>query len=133
MDADKLIDELLDALAIELRANKVLREKLLHIVAQRRGDSVRREPESRSTRRKPGAFDPMLTYREAPGDLKQKLEQLDVEALKDIIAEQGMDRSKLAMKWKSKERLVDLIVSTVASRAQKGDAFRSDASPEAID
>jgi hypothetical protein len=38
-----------------------------------------------------------------------------------------MDRTKLAMKWKDKPRLVELIVSTVESRAQKGDAFRAPA------
>jgi hypothetical protein len=40
-----------------------------------------------------------------------------------------MDRSKLAMKWKTKDRLVELIVSTVASRARKGDAFRDPPQP----
>ncbi|GAH95753.1 unnamed protein product [marine sediment metagenome] len=54
-----------------------------------------------------------------------KMTELNIEELKDIIAEQGMDRSKLAMKWKNKERLVSLIITTVESRVHKGDAFRT--------
>jgi hypothetical protein len=36
-----------------------------------------------------------------------------------------MDRTKLAMKWKAKDRLIELIISAVKSRSQKGDAFRA--------
>jgi len=50
---------------------------------------------------------------------------LNIEELKDIVAEQGMDRSKLARKWKNKERLINLIVTAVESRMRKGDAFRT--------
>ena len=57
-------------------------------------------------------------------ELRRQLEQLDAEQLKDIIAEHGMDRAKLAMRWKTCARLIDLIVETVAARAKKGDAFR---------
>ena len=35
-----------------------------------------------------------------------------------------MDGSKLAMKWKARERLEDLIVTTVALRSRKDEAFR---------
>lgn len=45
--------------------------------------------------------------------------------LKDIIADFGMDPSRLAMKWKDKERLIQLILDTSIRRASKGDAFRS--------
>ena len=50
--------------------------------------------------------------------------ELDTEQLKDIVAEHGMDTAKLAMKWKSSERLIEFIVSTVEARADKGRAFR---------
>lgn len=45
--------------------------------------------------------------------------------LKDIIADFGMDPSRLAMKWKDKEKLIQLILDTSIRRASKGDAFRS--------
>ncbi|MCX6035638.1 MAG: hypothetical protein NTV38_11785 [Chloroflexi bacterium] len=41
-----------------------------------------------------------------------------------IIGTQGMDSSKPSMKWKKKERLVDLILPQVETRATRGDTFR---------
>lgn len=52
------------------------------------------------------------------------LEKLDTEKLKDIIAEFGMDQSKLAMHRKSNDRLIEHIIQKVESRSKKGDAFR---------
>lgn len=123
MDIDKLIDELLDELGeMEKQDNKV-RNRLAKVIKKHldeEDDAPRKSP-----RRKPGPFDPMAVHREAPDQLEGKLQALEIDQLKDIIAEHGMDRSKLAMKWKTKERLVELIVSTVVSRSQKGDAFRA--------
>ncbi len=53
------------------------------------------------------------------------LSTLTEKELKDIIADYGMDTSKLAMKWKNRERLIQLILTTSFRRASKGDAFRS--------
>lgn len=78
----------------------------------------------RPHRRSPGILDPFEVIQIGEEALKARLEGLDVEQLKDIVAEHGMDRSKLAMKWKTKDRLISLIVSTVASRVRKGEAFR---------
>jgi hypothetical protein len=66
----------------------------------------------------------MAVNREHPEELPRRLGELSVEELKDIIAEHGMDRARLARKWKAKDRLIELIVNAVKSRAQKGDAFR---------
>ena len=87
------------------------------------GDSASRK--SVRNRRSPAAIDPFEEYRAAGEDLlRQRLEALDLEQMRDIIAQFGMDRSKLAMKWKDRERVLDFVVSTVAHRARKGDAFR---------
>jgi hypothetical protein len=78
-----------------------------------------------SGRRAAPVLDPFVIHREAgPDSLRQSLGQLSLEQLKDIIAEHGMDRDKLAMKWKTPDRLIDRITTTVSSRAQKGDVFR---------
>ena len=76
-------------------------------------------------RRAPAVLDPFAIYAEGEGALRQRLDELDTERLKDIIAEYGMDSAKLAMKWKAPRRLVELIVGTVRDRSRKGDAFRS--------
>jgi hypothetical protein len=80
----------------------------------------------RSGRRPPGPFDPFKVHADQgePG-LRSRLASLDVEVLKDIIAEHGMDHDRLAMRWKSSERLIDRIVETVVLRSEKGQAFRS--------
>lgn len=76
-----------------------------------------------SHRRKPGLVDPFELYRAGEAELRGRLATLDVEQLKDVIAEGGMDRDKLAMKWRTPERLIERIVDTVRSRSSKGDVF----------
>jgi hypothetical protein len=78
---------------------------------------------SGSHRRKPGLIDPFELYRVGESELRNRLATLDVEQLKDVIAEHGMDRDKLAMKWKTPARLIERIVETVRSRSAKGDVF----------
>lgn len=76
-------------------------------------------------KRKPAKFDPIDVLSNGGEDkLRKSLEDLDVEQLKDIIAEYGMDPSKRAMKWKNKERLINHIFDTAKRRSSKGDAFR---------
>lgn len=77
-------------------------------------------------RRARSLLDPFTIHAQGEDVLKARLLELDAERLKDIIAEHGMDTAKLAMKWKSKDRLVDLIVTTVRTRRTKGDAFRAE-------
>lgn len=79
----------------------------------------------RSSRRRPGAIDPFSVY--AAGGvagLRSSLGELDLEQLRDLLAEHRMDRDRLAMRWKSQERVIDRIVETVELRAEKGNAFR---------
>ena len=69
-------------------------------------------------------FDPVSLISEDEHLLVEKLHSLTDKQLKDIIADYGMDPSKLAMKWKDQERLINHIVDTARRRAAKGDAFR---------
>jgi hypothetical protein len=81
-------------------------------------------PKKRAGRRAAGVLDPFAVDQEGEGVLRTRLSALNLDELKDIVAEHGMDPSKLAMKWKKPERLVDLIATTVRDRLHKGDAFR---------
>ncbi len=91
------------------------------------GDIKKNSPSpKRRSRRNPATLDPFDLYKQGRAEgLRQELENLEVEQLKDIIAEHGMDSSRRAMAWKKPERLVELIVQTVSRRARQGDAFRS--------
>ena len=89
------------------------------------GDGGSEAPSSpRPHRRQPGPVDPFELYERGESELRLQLRELDTEQLKDIIAEHAMDRDKLAMKWKTPDRLIERIVETVKSRVAKGEAFR---------
>ncbi len=77
----------------------------------------------RGNRRTPAVLDPITIARSGSDVLRARLAELDIEQLKDIVAEYGMDTAKLVMKWKSQERIIDRIVEVSVSRSKKGDAF----------
>jgi hypothetical protein len=85
----------------------------------------------RTGRRAAGVIDPFAIY-VASGEsgLRDRLRRLDLEQMRDIVAEHGMDHDRLAMKWKDPDRVIDRIVDKVRARASKGSAFRPDASDE---
>jgi len=122
MDTSKLLKAIFQELLEEMQINKELKNRITRLV-DKHSDSPKKRLK-RASRRQPGPFDPMEVYRQQPETLQDRLKTLDVEQLKDIIAEHGMDRNKLAMKWRTGERLINLIISTVESRSKKGDAFR---------
>ena len=77
-----------------------------------------------ANRRDPAVIDPIAMVVENELELVKKLNSLTDKELKDIIADYGMDTSRLAMKWKDKNRLIMLILDVSRRRAAKGDAFR---------
>lgn len=121
MDTTKLIRQIFAEFQREVETNDALRQRLSALLP---GPDRPPAAPKKANRRKPGVLDPLKVFRESPNDLKPRLEVLGLEELKDIVAEQGMDRSKLAMKWKTKDRLIELILAQVKSRVEKGDAFR---------
>lgn len=75
--------------------------------------------------RRPAALlDPIELVRSGEDVLRAKLAELDLDRLIDIVAQFGMDPSKLVMKWKDRDRVIDHIVERSSARATKGDAFR---------
>lgn len=80
----------------------------------------------RSHRRPPGVVDPFAIYADTGEDgLRKRLSDLNLEQLRDILAEHRLDHDRLAMKWKDQPRVIERIVERVAARASKGSAFRS--------
>jgi hypothetical protein len=80
-----------------------------------------------SNRRAPAAIDPFAIHRADPSALRPALQTLDIEQLKDIVSQYAMDPRKLALKWRTSDRLIDLITEVVDQRSRKGEAFRSEA------
>lgn len=79
----------------------------------------------RGNRRARALVDPITKIQEGDAALRKVLESLDLEQLRDVVADYRMDPSKLVMKWKDRERVIEHIISTAVSRGRKGDAFRS--------
>ena len=77
-------------------------------------------------RRTPAVLDPVDLARHGESALRSQLMVLDIEKLRDIVAQFGMDPGKLVMKWKEQSRVIDRIVEVSMARATKGDAFRGD-------
>lgn len=108
----------------EAQSNPGFAERLEQILVSARPAKV---VPVRANRRKAALIDPFAEYEHGEAVLRERLKSLDLEALRDVLAQYGMDRAKLAMKWKDEGRIADLIVKSVAARATKGDVFRNDA------
>jgi len=76
-----------------------------------------------SNRRTPAAIDPVQLARNGESELREALTKLDIEQLRDVVADYGMDPGKLVMKWRDADRIADRIVEIARGRAQKGSAF----------
>jgi hypothetical protein len=77
-------------------------------------------------RRTPSVIDPLVLARQGEDVLRQELSRLDIEQLKDVVAQYGMDPGKLVMKWKDAGRIIHRIVELSLARSTKGDAFRAE-------
>lgn len=117
------LKEIFYCILSEMEKNKDFNKKITDIILET-ADSAASPRKKTGHRRNSSIFNPLDMVMNNDLNLHEKLMELDIEQLKDIIAEHGMDNAKLAMKWKSKERLVNLIIETSIRRSTKGDAFR---------
>jgi hypothetical protein len=92
-------------------------------------DSAEVKPK-KSKRRSPAKIDTFTLYEQGEEILRTALKTLDIEELKDVIAANGMDTAKLAMKWKDRERIENHIVDMTQQRAARGSAFGNTSSKQ---
>ena len=118
------IRALMEAVIEEVRSNPEFKQRIEQALSGGTAGTSEVRRRGGSRRRNPPSLDPFALYFHGEGHLRNALSDLDIEQLKDIVAGYGMDRARLALRWRTPERLIDLIVDTVRSRAQKGDAFR---------
>ncbi|MGX8700520.1 hypothetical protein [Caproiciproducens sp.] len=95
-------------------------------------EAVNTKPK-RGNRREPAKVNPFALLEQGAEVLKTALEALDIEELKDVIAENGMDTAKLAMKWKDRNRLINHIIDTTQRRSSQGEAFWNSGSEKPSD
>ncbi|QGF23024.1 hypothetical protein [Raineyella fluvialis] len=77
-------------------------------------------------RRRPSPLNPYAVAAEDGAEgLREQLQQLDVEELKDIVTEYGMNHDRRAMSWTDHDRFVERILAKTDFGASQGSAFRS--------
>lgn len=110
----------------EAESNPAFAARLKDALDSRELVSESSDPGKKSRARSAAVLDPHVLFSEVgEHDLRARLSVLSLDQLLDIVAEFVMDPSKLVMKWKRTDRVVDHIVDTVQRRSVKGDAFRN--------
>ncbi|MEW6228682.1 MAG: hypothetical protein AB1700_11475 [Bacillota bacterium] len=116
----KRIAQVLRRLAAKLEENPALVDGLGLTV-----EDVPRVVRHRKEQKSSLELDIFRAYSEGGEEaLRALLTPLDLRALKSIVRQHGFDPSRLADKWRKKDRLVALIVDRVASRSEKGKVFK---------
>lgn len=129
MSVRKTLSALTQAIAAEAERNPDFRVRLEHALSVSRPSTTGPGlevggPKRKGGRRTPAVLDPVELARQGEGALRARLANLELERLRDIVAQFGMDPGKLVMKWKDSNRVIDRIVEVSLARATKGDAFR---------
>ena len=66
-----------------------------------------------------------IYHQDGPEKLRALLEELEAEDLHAIIKQRRLDATGKTKRWKSKEKLIEHIMTTAESRASQGEAFRN--------
>ncbi len=111
--------EVSNLIASEISNNEEFAQKMERIL---KGETVAVTSKRRS-RRSPAKLDPLHLLEMGEEILAKELEKLNVEELKDIVSEYGMDTSRLALKWKDRKRLELLIMDATKRKSSRGEAF----------
>lgn len=81
------------------------------------------EKPRRKSRRSPALFDPVQSIKNGEAFLREQLSGLNLEQLRDMIAEYGMDAGRRVIRWTKSERVVNYIVEISILRVTKGRTF----------
>ena len=122
--AEQRLRAFMEAIIHEVRANPEFAQRINQALAGALSDMDVDRKRRGPRRRNPPSLDPFTLYLQGEEHLRDALSEKNIEQLKDVVAGYGMDRARLALRWRNSERLIDLIVDTVRSRTQKGDVFR---------
>lgn len=114
----------IEVIVEEARTNPRLAQRLRHVLGETTDEAYESQTIARPHRRTPPAVDPFILYEQGEDHLRHALGDLNLDQLKDVVAGYGMDRARLALRWRKPDRLVDLVVETVKTRSHKGEVFR---------
>jgi hypothetical protein len=129
MNVRRILNELVRAVVDEAEGNPEFARRIEEALGLH--EKPKRAVLSRAAhRRAPAVLDPVELARRGEAALRARLAALNLEQLKDVVADFGMDPGKLVLKWKTPDRIIDRIVEVSIGRARKGEGFLSSGSPQ---
>lgn len=135
MNLKKVLTSLAREIASEADQNPAFREKVEAALGFGKEAKKQRSPQDKivnpnrlpskrpRNRRSAALLDPVQLAKQGDVVLRAELEKLNIEQLRDIVSDYGMDTGKLVVKWRTTERIIERIVEISLLRAQKGSAF----------
>lgn len=124
MSVEKALRAVVNAVIEEAGRNEEFRSRLhAALVHALPAERLQPAPKASGVKRAAAVLDPVEVARQGEDVLRGELRKLDLEQLRAIVAQYGMDPSKLVMKWKRADRVADRIAELAIERARKGQAF----------
>ncbi len=128
LDPAPYMVEFLRLLASELETNKSLARRLsAPLIDYLNSEDTKSEGSPIRKSHKPSipeGFDPFKIYYEKGGvGLMASLQDMEINTLKSVLSEYGLDPSRSYSRWRKHERLSSLIVERVKALSNKGKVF----------
>ena len=134
-EVSRVIAKLLRQLADEIENGKVDIDfkELLNIVQKSNQDEILKQVKDKETidevvanENYPSITELFSIYsKSGQEELSKVLEKYEIEQLKKIVAENGLDPIKKVRRWKTKEKVMDFILNDISQRMSHGSAFRN--------
>ncbi len=126
LDPTPYMAEFLRLLASELETNKSLARRLSGPFSDYLNGQKAESSRPGKSRKPSGTegFDPFKIYYEKGGvGLMASLQDMEINTLKSILSEYGLDPARTYTRWRKHERLSSLIVERVKALSTKGNVF----------
>lgn len=117
------LKEIIEIILEEAKKNKDFEEALKGALYREKSDLVKAKTKCR-IKRESAKINPLIEVEKGENDLRQKLEELNIQELKNVIYDYGLDNMKNSVRWKKKEKFVNLIIEMSKKKISKGNAFR---------
>ena len=117
---EKKLKELFNVIMEEMKTNDEFKKKIEVVLG---GEDKPKKKVKKKVIIEP-KLNPLELISKSEVDLREKLSELEVIDLKNIIKFYEMDNTNSSSRWRKKERLVNYIVDVSKSRISRGNAFR---------
>lgn len=117
---EKKLKELFNVIMEEMKTNDEFKKKIEDILGGE--DKPKKKVKKKVIIE--AKLNPLLLISNSEMELRNKLSELEVIDLKNIIKFYEMDNTNSCSRWKKKDRLINYIIDVSKSRVNRGNAFR---------